>query len=110
MADLDPTVSVKIKKILAKDINELTDYDKSFLRARIDYIGANSRARLADILGASDGEKEEEQERVKEVKETKQEAEEQSQKDLNAHLEPVDEDEEEDEIIDDEEEEDEPIG
>ena len=103
MSDLDPTVSEKLKKILDKDINELTDYDKDFLRARKDYIGKNSRERLADILAEPEQETKAREERVEEAKKEKEVAEEQSMKDQNAHLEPVVDEDEEDIEEDDEE-------
>lgn len=107
---LEPTTKAKLKHILAKDINELTDYDKGFLRARIDYIGQKERDRLGDVLTESKGDKKAREQREQEAKDTKEQAEEQSRQDQNAHLEPVIPDDEEELDEDEDEEEDEAQG
>lgn len=95
---LEPTTKAKLKHILAKDVNELTDYDKGFLRARVDYIGQREKDRLGDVLAESRSERKAREAREQAAKDAKDQAEEQSKQDQNAHLEPsTDEDEEEEE-------------
>lgn len=47
---LDPTVQIELDRIQSKDVNELTDNDEAFLRARRDYLGRNARKKYAHIL------------------------------------------------------------
>lgn len=49
---MDQESTVILKGILAKEPHELTPYDIAFLKARISYVGKNSRAKFAAILAA----------------------------------------------------------
>lgn len=94
---LEPTTKAKLKHILAKDINELTDYDKEFLRARRDYIGAKEQALLGAILNPPDQQLQAEKDRKEAATQAKEEAETKSQKENNPFDQDIDEDEEENE-------------
>lgn len=91
---LDPQVKAELKRILSKDINEIrqSEQHKAFLQARQDYIGQKEKNWLGDILTTPTND----QTATIDKEEIKQQAEDQSQKDLNSHLE-VDEDEDEEE-------------
>lgn len=39
-------------RIVNKDINDLTENDKGFIRARRSYLTADSKAKFAEVLGA----------------------------------------------------------
>lgn len=47
---LDPTVTAELKRIIAKEPEELIDEEKAFLRARKFYLGKHSRAKFAEVL------------------------------------------------------------
>lgn len=47
---MNEEAQIKLKEILAKDVNELTPPDKEFMWARRDYIGKNSRAKFASVF------------------------------------------------------------
>ena len=49
---MPPEAVEKLKKITAKDPNELTIEDIKFLKARFEYLGKNSRAKFAEVLDA----------------------------------------------------------
>lgn len=47
---MNKEAEARLKKILAKEPHELTDFDKGFLRARRAYVGRRSREKFAEIL------------------------------------------------------------
>jgi|GEM_PF-5324251 len=63
---LDPQVTETLKRILAKDLVELTDHDKAFLRARKSYVGRSSREKFASVFDEVPQEKPAEPENVEE--------------------------------------------
>lgn len=50
MENLDPDVEKELYRIRHKDMSELTEYDKGFLRARATYLGRKDRKKYKDIL------------------------------------------------------------
>jgi len=47
---MNPEAQAILDRILKKEIHELTEFDKGFLRARRDYLGRNSRHKFASVL------------------------------------------------------------
>lgn len=47
---MNPEAEAKLKKILAKELHELTVEDKAFLKARWTYVGKSSRVKFAKVL------------------------------------------------------------
>lgn len=64
---MNPEAEALLKKILAKEPVELTEYDKEFLLARRSYVGKVSREKFKDVFRESN--EVEEEKPVKEVKE-----------------------------------------
>jgi len=89
MANLDPTVTKALNTILEKDLSELTDYDKSFLRARSAYLSRGQKSDYAEVLNPPKKELKQEVKDQKKAEKEKAKASEQSKKDQNEHLEPI---------------------
>lgn len=64
---MDEQTEAYLKRVLEKDLHELTPEDKAFLKARWSYVGRRSRDRLGAILEESTDEPRETEE-VVEVK------------------------------------------
>lgn len=47
---MNPEAQEVLKRILDKELHELTSYDKGFLKARWTYVGKNSRKKFASIF------------------------------------------------------------
>lgn len=50
---LDERSQITLDSILVKDVSELLDHEKSFLRARVVYLNGDQRKEYASALGAS---------------------------------------------------------
>ena len=53
---MDPLSKARFDEITSKDVNDVTEEDTAFLRARASYLSGDQREKFADVLKVSEPE------------------------------------------------------